>query len=144
MEAIQQMAAVAVVLLLLGATLWVLRRRGRNVVMADVPEDLGGAAEADPGVVVTAAEDHALLMAALEAVSAPCQALLRLLIADPPLSYDDISAVLDMPKGSIGPTRQRCLNRLRAAMTTLSGGDSRESGITGQGAGSGPGKEVPR
>jgi flagellar biosynthetic protein FliO len=28
MEAIQQMAAVAVVLLLLGATLWVLRRRG--------------------------------------------------------------------------------------------------------------------
>jgi RNA polymerase sigma factor (sigma-70 family) len=122
----------------------VLRRRGRNVVMADVPEDLGGAADADPGAVVTAAEDHALLMAALEAVSAPCQALLRLLIADPPLSYDDISGVLDMPKGSIGPTRQRCLNRLRAAMTTLSGGGSRESGITGQGAGSGPGKEVPR
>jgi hypothetical protein len=77
--------------------------RAMRVVMADVPEDLGGAAEADPGVVVTAAEDHALLTAALEAVSAPCQALLRLLIADPPLSYDDISAVLDMPRAASAP-----------------------------------------
>ena len=122
----------------------VLRRRGRNVAMADVPEDLAGASDADPGALVLAAEDHALLMAALEQVSAPCQALLRLLIADPPLSYDDISGVLDMPKGSIGPTRQRCLNRLRAAMTTVGGDSSRERGITAEGAGSGPGKEVPR
>ena len=58
-------------------------------------------------------------MAALDGVSAPCQTLLRLLIADPPLSYDEISAVLDMPKGSIGPTRQRCLVRLRAVLATL-------------------------
>ena len=75
-------------------------------------------------------------MAALQDVSGPCQTLLRLLIADPPLSYDEISDVLDMPKGSIGPTRQRCLSRLRAAMTTLSGGISRERGISGQGGGS--------
>lgn len=122
----------------------VLRRRGRNVAMADVPEDLAGAADADPGAVVIATEDHAVLMTALEQVSAPCQALLRLLIADPPLSYDEVSAVLDMPKGSIGPTRQRCLNRLRATMTTVSGGISRERGITGRGTDSGPGKEVPR
>ena len=35
--------------------------------------------------------------------------LLMLLIAEPPLSYDDISRRLGMPKGSIGPTRARCL-----------------------------------
>jgi RNA polymerase sigma factor (sigma-70 family) len=39
--------------------------------------------------------------------------LLLLLIAEPPLSYDDISRRLGMPKGSIGPTRARCLEELR-------------------------------
>ena len=29
------------------------------------------------------------------------------------MSYDEISAVLGMPKGSIGPTRGRCIARLR-------------------------------
>lgn len=42
-----------------------------------------------------------------------CQQLLRLLIAEPAFTYDEISAILDMPKGSIGPTRARCLERLR-------------------------------
>jgi RNA polymerase sigma factor (sigma-70 family) len=114
----------------------VLRRRGRSIAMAEVPEQLDGVKDTDPGTLLAAAEDRALLMAALDEVPLPCQALLRLLITDPPMSYDDISALLDMPKGSIGPTRQRCLNRLRAAMTTLSGGISRERGITGNGAGS--------
>jgi len=31
----------------------------------------------------------------------------------PPPSYEDIGAALDMPIGSIGPTRARCLERLR-------------------------------
>jgi len=34
-------------------------------------------------------------------------------LADPPLSYDEISQQLGMPKGSIGPTRARCLEALR-------------------------------
>ena len=41
------------------------------------------------------------------------QALLRLLTADPRPGYDEISAALDMPIGSIGPTRARALERLR-------------------------------
>jgi RNA polymerase sigma factor (sigma-70 family) len=40
------------------------------------------------------------------------QALLRLLIADPAPSYDEVSAALDIPVGSIGPTRARALERL--------------------------------
>jgi RNA polymerase sigma factor (sigma-70 family) len=41
------------------------------------------------------------------------QALLRLLVADPRPPYEEISAALGMPIGSIGPTRQRALERLR-------------------------------
>ncbi|MGQ0616602.1 MAG: RNA polymerase sigma factor [Acidimicrobiia bacterium] len=42
-----------------------------------------------------------------------CRALLGLLSQDPPASYDEVSAALDVPVGTIGPTRQRCLKRLR-------------------------------
>lgn len=42
-----------------------------------------------------------------------CQELLRLATLDPPLSYAEIGEALDMPHGSIGPTRQRCLDQLR-------------------------------
>jgi RNA polymerase sigma factor (sigma-70 family) len=51
--------------------------------------------------------------AGFERLSAACQELLRLLTADPPLSYDEISTITGMPHGSIGPTRQRCLGSLR-------------------------------
>ena len=39
--------------------------------------------------------------------------LLELLMADPPVSYTEISDQLGLPIGSIGPTRGRCLERLR-------------------------------
>lgn len=41
------------------------------------------------------------------------QQLLELLMADPPPSYSEISTQLGLPIGSIGPTRGRCLERLR-------------------------------
>ena len=43
----------------------------------------------------------------------PCQELLRLASAEPPLSYQQISTLLEIPRGSLGPTRQRCLENLR-------------------------------
>jgi RNA polymerase sigma factor (sigma-70 family) len=52
--------------------------------------------------------------AAFDRLPAAQQELLRLLTAEPPLSYEEIAARLAMPRGSIGPTRQRCLARLRA------------------------------
>jgi len=42
-----------------------------------------------------------------------CRELLRILIASPPPSYAEVAAAMDMPVGSIGPTRARCLQRLR-------------------------------
>jgi DNA-directed RNA polymerase specialized sigma24 family protein len=51
------------------------------------------------------------------------QALLRRVMADPRPPYEEIAAALGMPVGSIGPTRQRALMRLRqelGAQGTLS------------------------
>ena len=44
------------------------------------------------------------------------QRLLGLLMADPPASYTEISDQLGLPIGSIGPTRGRCLARLRVLL----------------------------
>ncbi len=48
------------------------------------------------------------------------QQLLELLMADPPVSYLEISDQLGLPIGSIGPTRGRCLERLRLMLQTTS------------------------
>jgi RNA polymerase sigma factor (sigma-70 family) len=42
--------------------------------------------------------------------------LLELLMMDPPASYAEISSQLGLPVGSIGPTRGRCLERLRVLL----------------------------
>jgi RNA polymerase sigma factor (sigma-70 family) len=59
------------------------------------------------------AERHAALREALADLPQSCQQLIALLIADPPVPYAEISARLGIPVGSIGPTRSRCLARLR-------------------------------
>ena len=50
--------------------------------------------------------------------------LIALLIHDPPVPYAEISARLGIPVGSIGPSRGRCLDKLRrspaiAALVTV-------------------------
>ncbi len=44
------------------------------------------------------------------------QRLLQMLMSDPPVSYAEISDELGLPIGSIGPTRARCLARLRVLL----------------------------
>jgi RNA polymerase sigma factor (sigma-70 family) len=51
------------------------------------------------------------LRTAFAKMSERCQLLLSLLLFDVP--YEEISAKASMPIGSIGPTRQRCLDKLR-------------------------------
>ena len=53
-----------------------------------------------------------------------CFRLLRSLLAVPSPSYAEVAAALDMPIGSIGPTRMRCLRQLRRALEAM--------GITGE------------
>ena len=60
-----------------------------------------------------AAERHAALRQALLELPPGCQQLIALLTADPSVPYAEISARLGIPVGSIGPTRRRCLDKLR-------------------------------
>jgi RNA polymerase sigma factor (sigma-70 family) len=64
---------------------------------------------------VLAAERDASLRAAFAELPRSCRDLLAMLVSDPPRSYAEISAMLGIPVGSIGPTRARCLNRLRTS-----------------------------
>ena len=74
--------------------------------------------DAPLGAALLSEERDRALWEAFGGLSERCQALLRLLVADPPPSYEDVGAALDMPIGSIGPTRQRCLERLRGLAET--------------------------
>lgn len=76
---------------------------------------LAGPSPADePGAGLERAEERRAVVAAFARLGQRCQELLRLLVADPPVSYEAISQVLGIPVGSIGPTRARCLASLRA------------------------------
>ena len=59
------------------------------------------------------AERNAALREAVARLPLGCQRLLALLIADSPVPYAEISDTLGISVGSIGPTRGRCLDRLR-------------------------------
>ncbi len=59
------------------------------------------------------AERNAALRLAFAELPRRCHELLSLLMCDPPPAYAHISATLGIPVGSIGPTRSRCLDRLR-------------------------------
>lgn len=87
-----------------------------------VEEPVGGY-EADPAPLdneILEAERRDALHRALETVPAHERRLMRLLLREPHLSYDEISAALGIPKGSIGPTRGRCVARLRRSQELAS------------------------
>lgn len=77
----------------------------------DVPETV---TSADADTSVLDRERDRGVRRAFESLPRPCQALLRVLMADPAPSYAEVSAALDIPVGSIGPKRSRCLYRLRS------------------------------
>jgi RNA polymerase sigma factor (sigma-70 family) len=80
------------------------------------------------------AERNATLRVALRELPPRCQQLLAMLISDPPHSYAEISAALQVPMGSIGPQRSRCLEHLRrsAALARLNAGEMRVNSAGGE------------
>ena len=92
--------------------LGVLRGGQRRVLFGDDgPEH--ESPEPPPGDALLASERNEALWRSFSRLRASDQALLRLVTADPRPAYEEIAAALDMPIGSIGPTRQRALARLR-------------------------------
>jgi RNA polymerase sigma factor (sigma-70 family) len=93
-------------------SLRVLRGAGRQIPMGDdMPEPDRPAPAIDEELLRS--ERDRMLWQAFSRLPARDQALLRLLISDPMPSYEEIGAAMGMPVGSIGPTRARCLERLR-------------------------------
>ena len=83
----------------------------------NMPDAEAGMAEQE----LLIAERHAALREALSDLPPCCQQLIALLTQDPPASYAQLSAKLGIPVGSIGPSRRRCLDKLRRhpAIATL-------------------------
>lgn len=67
----------------------------------------------DPDSRPIAEEQEAVVRAAWDRLKPRCQQLLSLLVSDDPMGYKDLSQLLQMPVGSIGPTRARCIEHLR-------------------------------
>jgi RNA polymerase sigma factor (sigma-70 family) len=88
------------------------RQRSQRVVLDGWCGE-GPDGEADLDSALLRDERDALLWRTFSDLSEPCKALLRVLMSDPPPSYTEVGAALDMPVGSIGPRRQRCLRALR-------------------------------
>jgi RNA polymerase sigma factor (sigma-70 family) len=70
----------------------------------------------DPSTVVLRREGHRVLWSHFEDLPPKCQALLRVIAFAERPDYAAVSEALKMPMGSIGPTRGRCLAKLRTAL----------------------------
>ena len=92
----------------------VLAARGRHAIIYALDADNVPDEQAEEaGQELLAAERRAALHAALTDLPGAWQQLVTALTTDPPAPYAEVSARLGIPVGSIGPTRSRCLDRLR-------------------------------
>jgi RNA polymerase sigma factor (sigma-70 family) len=90
-----------------------IRRTDRHAEFAAELPDLEDDGPA-PDAALLRDERDAELWRALARLDELCQRLLRVLMADPPPAYADVAIALSIKIGSIGPTRARCLAKLRA------------------------------
>ncbi|MER6827892.1 sigma-70 family RNA polymerase sigma factor [Streptosporangium sp. NPDC000563] len=75
-----------------------------------------GAAHADPALAVLSADEGRRLWQAVDEMHEPCRSLFRLMATAPDAGVHQLAGRLGMPSGSYGPTRGRCLNRLRTML----------------------------
>ncbi|GAA4219927.1 sigma-70 family RNA polymerase sigma factor [Streptosporangium album] len=97
------------------------RNRGERL-MADTehahPDPArAGQVHPDPAVTVLTADEGRRLWRAVEEMHEPCRSLFLLMAAAPDAGVHQLAGRLGMPSGSYGPTRGRCLNRLRTMLT---------------------------
>jgi RNA polymerase sigma factor (sigma-70 family) len=85
------------------------RSQAPGYVLKRIPDEQTGMAEHE----LLVAERHTALREAFTRLPPCCQRLIAILTEDPPVSYAQISARLGIPVGSIGPSRGRCLDKLR-------------------------------
>ena len=73
-----------------------------------------------PDDVINGLEEQHLVRTGVAALEDRCRRLLTMLFYDPQqLPYAEIAAQIGIPTGSIGPTRNRCLQKLRAILQEI-------------------------
>jgi RNA polymerase sigma factor (sigma-70 family) len=97
----------------------VLRKRDREVPVFGGPDEEDDDGDQDPERQMVAQDEYRELWAAFAMLSERCRSLLRVLAVSPLENYAQIAEALRMPVGSIGPTRARCLDRLRTRLATV-------------------------
>jgi RNA polymerase sigma factor (sigma-70 family) len=101
-----------------------LRLHGREL-PSDEPDEFESPTDDPLEVALLTEERDTALWRAFARLTDRCQSLLRLLVSMDEPSYETVSAALNLPIGAIGPTRMRCLEKLRsfvATETALQGG----------------------
>jgi RNA polymerase sigma factor (sigma-70 family) len=100
-----------------------IQRSPRHVLVADdgVFDSAGhgqspGHGQEAPDAIVVRQAGNAEVAAALRKLPSRDQELLGMLMEDPPRSYNEVSRAMGIPRGSVGPLRQRALSRLRALL----------------------------
>lgn len=100
---------------------WVVSKRARRVDLIDTMEVVDGPSQqgavAGPEQIVLRGEAQATVWAHYRLLPRRCQTLLRVIALAERPDYARVAEALGMPIGSIGPTRGRCLAKLRAALT---------------------------
>jgi RNA polymerase sigma factor (sigma-70 family) len=109
---------------------------GGQVLEENIPDEQ--AATADHDLLVT--ERNAALREAFARLPPGGRHLLALLIADPPVPYAEISAGLGISVGSIGPSRGRCLDKLRRDPAIAALINAEAAGAAGEIHGQSPGR----
>lgn len=91
------------------------RNESRRYVDAERPQEtLPDKAGKLPEKVLEELDREQMVRDAVSELPSECKHLVELLFYETPTpNYDDLAAVLKMPKGSIGPTRIRCLEKIR-------------------------------
>ena len=81
---------------------------------AEVPlDELLAADDRDAEAEAVRADEAYRVRSALARMAPGCRTLLQALYAEDEAAYADVSARLGLPMGTIGPTRARCLEKLR-------------------------------
>jgi RNA polymerase sigma factor (sigma-70 family) len=90
-----------------------LQRGVREVVTGDVPAAVEADRGATPDAIAIEGERRAAVRAAVARLPLRQRRLMTSLLATPAPSYDHVAQHAGMPLGSIGPTRDRAIARLR-------------------------------
>jgi len=83
----------------------------RNERLADEMTTAAQSVEVEEEII--AAERNRVLSLAFDELLPPCRQLLSMLMQEPPVPYAEISRRLGIPVGGIGPSRARCLAKMR-------------------------------